>query len=79
MRAIFRICGNENQPGLQGVEKLATPLPGVESSFSVSPFLLLFCYSYTVFVVIVTVISLLSDSQKISTSILKGRSLNCKL
>ena len=26
MRAIFRICGNESQPGLQLVEKLATPL-----------------------------------------------------
>ena len=26
MRAIFRICGNENQPGLQQVEKLTTPL-----------------------------------------------------
>ena len=26
MRAIFRICGNESQPGLLLVEKLATPL-----------------------------------------------------
>ena len=26
MRAIFRICGNESQPGLQLVKKLATPL-----------------------------------------------------
>ena len=26
MRAIFRICGNESQPGLQIVEKLTTPL-----------------------------------------------------
>ena len=26
MRAIFRICGNESHPGLQLVEKLATPL-----------------------------------------------------
>ena len=26
LRAIFRICGNENQPGLQLVGKLATPL-----------------------------------------------------
>ena len=26
MHAIFRICGNESQPGLQIVEKLATPL-----------------------------------------------------
>lgn len=26
MRAIFRICGSESQPGLQIVEKLATPL-----------------------------------------------------
>ena len=26
MRAIFRICGNESQPGLQLVEKLSTPL-----------------------------------------------------
>ena len=26
MRAIFRICGNESQPGLQLVEKLTTPL-----------------------------------------------------
>ena len=25
MRAIFRICGNESQPGLQLVEKLVTP------------------------------------------------------
>ena len=25
MRAIFRICGNESQPGLQIVDKLATP------------------------------------------------------
>ena len=25
MRAIFRICGNQSQPGLQIVEKLATP------------------------------------------------------
>ena len=27
MRAIFRICGNESQPGLQMDEKLAMPLP----------------------------------------------------
>ena len=26
MRAVFRICRNESQPGLQLVEKLATPL-----------------------------------------------------
>ena len=26
MRAIFRICGNESQPGLQLVEKMAMPL-----------------------------------------------------
>ena len=26
MRAIFRMCGNESQPGLQLVEKLVTPL-----------------------------------------------------
>ena len=26
MRAIFRICGSESQPGLELVEKLATPL-----------------------------------------------------
>ena len=26
MRAMFRICGNESQPGHQIVEKLATPL-----------------------------------------------------
>ena len=26
MPAIFRICGNESQPGLQQVKKLATPL-----------------------------------------------------
>ena len=26
MRAIFRICGKESQPGLQLVEQLATPL-----------------------------------------------------
>ena len=26
MRAIFRICGNESQPGPQLVEKLSTPL-----------------------------------------------------
>ena len=26
MHAIFRICGNESQPGLLLVEKLATPL-----------------------------------------------------
>ena len=26
MRAVFRICGNESQPGLQLVEKKATPL-----------------------------------------------------
>ena len=26
MRAIFRICGNESQPGPQQVKKLATPL-----------------------------------------------------
>ena len=25
-RVIFRICGNKSQPGLQLVEKLATPL-----------------------------------------------------
>ena len=30
MRAIFRISGNESHPGLQLVEKLATPLPGVK-------------------------------------------------
>jgi len=29
MRAIFRTCGNESQPGLQVVEKLATPLVAV--------------------------------------------------
>ena len=28
MRAIFRICGNESQPGQQIVEKLATPMEG---------------------------------------------------
>ena len=32
MRAIFRICGNQSQPGLQIVEKLATPLPGNDRS-----------------------------------------------
>ena len=32
MRAIFRICGNQSQPGLQIVEKLATPLPGNDHS-----------------------------------------------
>ena len=35
MRAIFRICGNENQAGLQLVEKLATPLTG--ESYITSP------------------------------------------
>ena len=29
IRAIFRICRNESQPGLQVVEKLATPLVAV--------------------------------------------------
>ena len=29
MRAIFRICGNQSQPGLQIVEKLAIPLPRI--------------------------------------------------
>ena len=29
MRAIFKICGNESQPGLQLVEKLAMPLAGI--------------------------------------------------
>ena len=29
MRAIFRICGNESQPGLQLVEKLATLLVSI--------------------------------------------------
>ena len=28
MHAIFRMCGNESQPGLQPVEKLAMPLVG---------------------------------------------------
>ena len=28
MHAIFRICGNESWPGLQLVEKMATPLTG---------------------------------------------------
>ena len=32
MRAIFRICGNESQPGLEIVEKLATPLRGIPLS-----------------------------------------------
>ena len=32
MRAIFRVCGNQSQPGLQIVEKLATPLPGNDRS-----------------------------------------------
>ena len=32
MRAIFRIWGNQSQPGLQIVEKLATPLPGNDRS-----------------------------------------------
>ena len=31
MRAIFRICGNESQPGLQKVKKLATLLLAVPS------------------------------------------------
>ena len=31
MRAIFRICGNESQPGLQNVKKLATLLLAVPS------------------------------------------------
>ena len=26
MRAVFKICGNESQPGLQRVEKLVRPL-----------------------------------------------------
>ena len=26
MRAIFRMCGNDSQPGLKLVQKLATPL-----------------------------------------------------
>ena len=30
MHAIFRICGNESQPGLQLVKELATPLTGVQ-------------------------------------------------
>ena len=32
MRAVFRICGNESQPGLQIVEKLASPLQGIPLS-----------------------------------------------
>ena len=36
MRAIFRICGNESQPGLQLVEKLATPLAGLSKCILVS-------------------------------------------
>ena len=31
-RAVFRICGNEGQPDLQIVEKLATPLQGIPLS-----------------------------------------------
>ena len=35
MHTIFRICGNESQPGLQLVEKWATPLSVVcTQSFS---------------------------------------------
>ena len=30
MRVIFRMCGNESQPGLQPVEKLATSLLSVK-------------------------------------------------
>ena len=45
MRAIFRMSGNESHPGLQLVEKLATPLPGVRKKKKrvknlFSPFLL---------------------------------------
>ena len=32
MRAIFRICGNESQSGLQLVEKLVTPMHGVATA-----------------------------------------------
>ena len=35
MRAISRICGNEGQPGLQLVEKLATPLLTVSVTKSI--------------------------------------------
>ena len=31
MRAIFRICGSDSQPGLLLVEKLATPVTGMIS------------------------------------------------
>ena len=34
MRAIFRICGNESQPGLQRVEKLATPLAALSKMYT---------------------------------------------
>ena len=38
MRAIFRICGNESQPGPQLVEKLSTPLIATaEPTASLSP------------------------------------------
>ena len=44
MRAVFRICGNESHSGLQLVEKLAMPLPGLKKKAGVknlfSPFLL---------------------------------------
>ena len=35
MRAIFRICGSESQPGLQLVEKLATPLAALSKHIPV--------------------------------------------
>ena len=42
MRAIFRICGNESQPGLQLVERLVTPLV----AFVVRTFFLFTFYLY---------------------------------
>ena len=36
MRAIFRMCGNESQPGLQLLEKLVTPLAFSEKGLGMS-------------------------------------------
>ena len=37
MNAVFRICGNESQPGLQIVENLATPLTAIHIMYSHLP------------------------------------------
>ena len=54
MRAIFRICVNESQPGLQMVEKLGTPL--VTDLLLTNVFILIIIYFYLGFFLILTIV-----------------------